>query len=97
MRLHRLLEGYHAERKETRSFILQQFLLWSETKQNQKWSVIPAKAASYSHHSNNSSNPIPSACHSEVNGTRLLLQFLPLLTRQLRQWNEFRLIRSCYA
>lgn len=52
-RMDRLLKGYHAEEKETRTLILQQFLLWFETKKNQKWLVIPVKAASYSNHPNN--------------------------------------------
>lgn len=59
MRMDRLLEGYHTEQKETMRRILQQFLLWFKTKKN--WLVTLAKAASESHHSNNSNNPTPPA------------------------------------
>lgn len=78
-------------KKKTTRMILQQFLLWSETKKNQKWLVTPAKTTSQSPHSNSSNNPIPSAYQgscSEVNGTRLLLKFLSHLTRQLSQCYE---------
>lgn len=36
MRMDRLLEGYHAEQKQTMGLILQQFLLWFKTKKKQK-------------------------------------------------------------
>lgn len=61
MRMDRLLECITQSKKKTIRLILQQFLLWSETKKNQKWLVTLAKAASQAHHSNSSNNPIPSA------------------------------------
>lgn len=97
MRMDRLLECITQSKKKTIRLILQQFLLWSETKKNQKWLVTLAKAASQAHHSNRLIIltvqtiqfllPIQGSC-SEVKGTGLLLKFLSHLTRQLSRWHE---------
>lgn len=94
-RMDRLLEGYHAEQKETMSLILQQFLLWFETKKNQKYLVITAKAASYFHNSYKSYNPIPSIYSRKSfrnKLTRLLLPIVPISSHQAIKSQRYELL-----